>query len=122
MTGSWIQSHATAPYVGAGYVHDGNANKGESAARFTAALARGRYEVRVSWPANANRAERVAVRIEHADGTATAVVDQKAKPKLDGVFETLGVYAFDGAASVEISNADTAGFVIADAVQFVPVE
>ena len=48
-------------------------------------------------------------------------VNQKAIPKIDGLFESLGVFEFIGGyGAVGISNAGTDGHVIADAVQFLP--
>jgi hypothetical protein len=123
-TGAWATSTANGPFVEAGYRHDGNAGKGEKSARFEAALpSTGRYEVRLCYAPNANRATNVPVTIEHADGGATVLVNQQQAPAIDGAFVSLGTYGFttDRPAVVIVGTADTDGHVIADAVQFVPV-
>ncbi len=122
LTGDWSMSHAQEPYLGAGYLHDANADKGKKSARFEVAIAKpGRYEVRVAYTPNPNRATNVPVTIEHAGGTATVKVNQRLNPPFDKLFAAVGTYEFAGSkAVVEISNADTDGYVIVDAVQLVP--
>ena len=71
-------STASALYVEHGYLHDGNANKGEQTARFTPDLPQaGRYQVAIAYPFNANRASNVPVIIRHADGETKVTLDQK---------------------------------------------
>ena len=122
-TGAWVSGAVVSPRVGDTYLHDDNQAKGELSARFTFAVPKpGRYEVRISWPANPNRATNVPVSIAHANGTTELKVDQKVQPKLDGAFHTLGTFTFDQQAVVTISNAGTNGYVIVDAVQLLPVD
>lgn len=120
LSGSWVQADTVFPRVGANYRHDDNRNKGELRARYRAELKSGEYEVRVSWPVNRNRATNVPVTIHHAGGEKQIKVDQTKRPTINGVFHSLGIFKFDGTAEVEITNADTDGYVILDAVQFVP--
>jgi len=121
LSGEWTASHAQQPFVGSGYLHDGNTEKGRRSARFEVALPKpGRYEVRIAYTANPNRATNVPVAVEHAGGRAVVKVNQRLDPPIDKLFAAVGVYEFAGArAVVEISNADTDGFVIVDAVQLV---
>jgi FAD dependent oxidoreductase len=122
-TGEWKTSTALGPFVGAGYLHDDDAEKGRRRARFVPKLPRaGRYEVRLFATPNANRASNTPVVIHAADGERTVRVDQRqATP--DGSPRALGVFTFDAGDSgwVEIGNDATDGHVIVDAVQFVPV-
>ncbi|QDU98284.1 FAD-dependent oxidoreductase [Lignipirellula cremea] len=121
--GEWLASDVTSPRVGDNYLHDDNKHKGELSASYTAKLpAAGRYEVRISWPVNPNRATNVPVRVQHAGGSKEIVVNQQQKPAIEGVFHSLGVFAFEETGVVEISNAETNGYVIVDAVQFLPVK
>lgn len=60
------------------------------------------------------------VRVEAADGLRVVVVDEHRPPSLDGLFVSLGVYRFDTAATIVISAAGTKGYVVVDAVQFLP--
>ena len=121
LTGDWSASHAQQPFIGSGYLHDGNAEKGRRSARFEVAIPKpGRYEVRVAYTANPNRATNVPVAVEHAGGRSVVKVNQRLEPPFEKLFAPVGVYEFTGtSAVVEISNVDTDGYVIVDAVQLV---
>ncbi len=120
-TGSWAESHVQSPYVGSGYLHDENTGKGAKKLRFEIALPKpGKYDVRLAYTPNANRATNVPVTIEHAGGTASVKVDERKQPEVEKVFVSLGVHEFAGTkAVIEVSNADTDGFVVVDALQLV---
>lgn len=120
LEGAWQPSSANAPFVGVGYSHDGNTSKGSRTARFQAKLEPGRYEVRLAYPPNTNRATDVPVTVEHADGSSTVRVNQREKPK-EGSAVSLGVFDFNQTGIVTIANTATDGYVIADAVQFLRV-
>jgi len=122
--GIWIRSGSVGPFVENGYQHDGNVEKGEKTALFATRLKAGRYEVRLGYTANKNRADNVPVRIVHADGIQTAKVNQRNTPRHDNLFDSLGTFDFNGAkdAKVEIGTEGTNGYVIVDAVQFLPVK
>jgi hypothetical protein len=125
LTGDWSHSSSIAGFVGTDYLHDHNEGKGDKLARFKFTIrAAGRYHVRVSFTPNPNRATNVPVTIRHAEGTTRRVVNQRLKPDAPDGFMRLGTYHFapDTEAFVEISNADTDGHVIVDAVQLVPVD
>jgi hypothetical protein len=118
-------SSAVGPFVGDGYRHDGGAGRGEQWARFRPDLPKaGKYEVRLSYSANPNRATNVPVTIVHADGTTTMKVNQRKAPVIDKLFVSLGTFRFDKgkAGYVEIGNKDVDGYVILDAVQWLPVK
>lgn len=119
-TGNWSFGSVIGPFVGAGYRHDGNTDKGAKSARFRADLKPGRYEVRVSYSIAENRASNVPVVVRHAGGEAKVSLDQT-KAGAHAPFATIGTYAFDGPAVVEVGNAGTKGHVLLDAVQFLPV-
>jgi hypothetical protein len=123
LVGEWTRSRASRRHVGAEYLNDGNAAKGEKTATFTPQFpASGRYEVRFAYPEGSNRAQEVRVTVFHADGEETVVVDQTQPPSVDGYFTSLGTFRFekDGAGYVMVSNAGSKGFVVIDAVQFIP--
>jgi len=122
LTGDWKTSSVNSPRVGADYLHDDNQNKGKTLARFEVELKPGKYEVRLSWPRNDNRATNVPVTIRHAGGETTVSVNQRQVPAIDNAFESLGVFDFGAQAVVEVSNAETDGYVIVDAVEFVEAE
>ncbi len=115
--------HAVAPFVALGYRHDGNTNKGRQSAVFPIRVEKdGPYEVRVSYPAHGNRATNVPVKVRHAGGETVVKIDQRQTPPVDQLFQSAGQYEFQAGQeySVEISNQDTDGYVIVDAVQLVP--
>jgi hypothetical protein len=122
-TGNWTSSSAMGPFVGLGYLHDGDEGKGAKSIAFEAKLpADGRYELRLAYSPNPNRAAKVPVRVEHADGATTVSVNEKQKPPIAPGFVSLGVFRFtaDRPARVIVSNEGTKGHVIADAVQLLP--
>lgn len=112
-------------YVHQGYRHDGNENKGQQRARFHPDLpADGHYRVAIAYIPQGNRATNVPILISHADGSNTVTVNQRETPPEKNLLKPLGVFRFEKgkAGFVEISNQGTNGHVIADAVQFLPVE
>ncbi len=121
LVGFSVEGSASGPYVGSGYRHDGNGEKGRHRARFTPELLEaGRYRVAVTYSALGNRASNVPVVVHHAEGEALLSVDQRSKPAEDGRLHTLGEFLFARGKSswVEIRNDGTNGHVIVDAVQF----
>ena len=123
LTGVWQESGAAQIFVGHGYQHDGNARDGKATARFEAKLPKaGRYEVRLGYTPNANRASNVPVAVAHAGGSKTVTVNQKKERPIEDSFVSLGVFSFtaEQPATVTVSNAGTDGFVTIDAVQWIP--
>lgn len=123
--GDWSTSRTTPGFIGAGYSHDGDADKGKKTARFSVTLpASGRYEVRISYTALANRAANVPVAVQAAGSEHVVLVNQRHAPPIEGGFLSLGTYQFDAArpAVVEFRTAGTTGHVIVDAVQFLPAK
>ncbi len=123
--GEWKHSQFSGRYIGTGYLHDLDAVKGEKTITFHPDLLKaGRYEIRLAYVPGSNRAMEVPVTIFSADGEATVFVNQQETPPIDGRFVSLGKYRFEqnGQGFVLISNQGTRGHVIADAVQFLPLE
>ncbi len=121
-TGAWVSSASIGPFVGDGYVHDSNQEQGQRRIRFTPKLAKaGRYEVRLFYSPNPNRASNVLVVVHGADEDKMIRVNQKQAPS-SGPAHVLGIFAFAAgeAGFVEIRNDGADGFVIADAVQWLP--
>jgi hypothetical protein len=117
--------HTSPGFVGDGYRHDGNAEKGAMTARFSPTLpSAGTYRVAIAYSVNGNRATNVPVTIHHAQGETKVLVNQKLKPKGDAPFHDVGTFEFAAGKDgwVEISNAGTDGHVIIDAVQWLPVK
>lgn len=121
LTGEWQMAGNVRPWIGSGYRHDGNKDKGRLSARFEFAVERpGRYEVQLAYSRHANRATNVPVSIAHRGGVAHARVDQTQPPPIDDHFVSLGTFEFTGKAVVEIRNDETDGYVTLDAALLVP--
>lgn len=113
------------PYVGVGYRHDENTDKGEQSAIFKFKVPRsGKYRIEVSYSPHANRATNVPVTVRHGDGETERSVNQRVAGKVEGLFEPLGEFPLeaDHEYSVEVSNAGTNGYVIVDAVRVIAAE
>jgi hypothetical protein len=122
LTGFGDSGSTASPFLGAGYAHDGDVEKGKQKAVFKTKLPEsGSYEVRVGYSALNNRATNVPVTIRSAEGEKTVTLNQKKKGSIEGFLEPVGTYRFEAGkeAIVEISNEGTKGHVIVDAVQWV---
>ena len=110
------------PFVGEGYAHDGDADKGKQTAVFKAKLPKtGEYEVRFAYTALKNRATNVPVTVKFSGGEKKIIINEQKPAPIDGLFLSLGKFKFTAGeeASVEVSNEGTKGHVIIDAVQWV---
>jgi ribulose 1,5-bisphosphate synthetase/thiazole synthase len=118
-------SAAVSPFLGVGYRHDGNKDRGKQSAKFVPDIpAAGKYEVRLAYTANPNRATNVPVIVTYSGGGGMVKVDQRKKPPIDGLWVSLGTFEFakGKGAAVAVSNGDADGFVVIDAVQWLPVK
>ncbi|EDL60405.1 FAD-dependent oxidoreductase [Gimesia maris] len=125
LTGAWTTSHSAKKYIGSSYSHESNTRDGKATARFETKIPEGGlYEVRYAYTPNGNRSSQVKIKLQHAGGTETRTINQKKLPPLEGLFISLGEYDFtpDQPAVVEVSNAGADGYVIIDAVQWIPVK
>jgi hypothetical protein len=123
-TGSWASTALPNPRrVGEGYLHDDDAAKGLLSASFTPDLpAEGSYNVVLIFPPNPGAATNVPVTIQvEGVGSASVRVNQRASEQ--NGFVSLGTFKLPAGrrTTVTISNKGTDGYVIADAVQFLPL-
>lgn len=120
ITGSWANG-ANPGYWGTGYLHDQNSGKGSKWVRFTPNLPfSGAYEVFTWYVADPNRATNVPYDIVHPAGTNRVLLNQR----LNGsqwVFLLRTNFSAGQGGGVILRNDNTDGFVIADAVRFLPV-
>lgn len=122
--GAWTVSKFSNFFIGTGYLHDENKNKGELTLSFTPEFSKaGKYEVLLAYQAGPTRANDVPVTIFHGDGETVVHVDMQKNPPIDGRFVSLGQFRFENSGQnfVLISNIDTKGHVTVDALQFLPV-
>ncbi len=118
-SGNWVGSTSTRPFVENGYHHDANAAKGMSNATFSTNVKAGDYEIRLSYSPHENRASNVPVSIDTGSKTTLATVNQRQTPKIDALFHSLGTFQLNGPVTIVISNKETDGYVIVDAVQLI---
>ena len=107
------------------YRHDGNAEQGKQSAKFVPELpAAGKYEVRVAYTANPNRATNAGVTVAYAGGTDVVKVNQRKTPPAEKLWVSLGTFQFEKGkgGSVTVGNAGADGYVVIDAVQWLPVK
>jgi hypothetical protein len=120
--GDWIDSTFNKPYLGKGYIHDGDTSKGVKFVTFNVKLPRtGNYQVNLAYTPGTNRSPAVPVDIHHADGVKSIKVNQMKRAPIEGLFIPLGRFRFEKEkpAIVVISNKDTRGHVIVDGLQFI---
>ncbi len=125
IVGDWKESKFSPNYVGDGYIHDEKTGQGTKSVTWTPNLPEaGRYEVRISYAGSSGRDSAVPVTIRHAKGEHELKLNQTKVAKIDSLFEPLGTFEFEAGknGSVTISNTGTTDYVIADAVQFIPVK
>ncbi|GIG68904.1 golvesin C-terminal-like domain-containing protein [Phytomonospora endophytica] len=125
LSGTWATGTGTPGYYSGNY-RSAPAGTGASVVRFRPALpADGRYEVRVSYTAHANRATNAPYTIHHAHGSNLILVDQTVAGEPDvrtGQWISLGVFEFPAGIGSVVELSDLAnGVVIADAVRFTRV-
>lgn len=122
--GEWVGSSFLQPFVGTGYRHSGSPRLGISATYEAMLPEDGEYVVRMVINHADSRSEKVPVVISHMDGESVAYVNQKLKPPGDGVFAELGRYRFEKSQMAKVvvkASEASPGYVIVDAIQFVPV-
>ena len=123
VVGNWVKSKFSPNHVGKGYLHDEKQGKGEKSVTWTPNLPHaGQYEVRIAFAGSSGRDTAVPVTISHAKGETQIKLDQSQLPPIRKTFSSLGTFEFKtgDAGFVTLSNAGTTGYVIADAVQFIP--
>ena len=76
--------------------------------------------MRIAYAATTNRAANTPVTIHTKDGPKTILIDQRKAPPDDGLFLSLGTFDLEpGTARIVVSNTDTDGYVVIDAVQLI---
>jgi len=121
--GKWRGSTSVRPYVGYDYATEVEPGTNRNRIQFVPDLPKaGKYKVRVAYTPHPNRATNAQVIVQTADGPVEVELNQR-KPLGDGApFKTIGTYTFDAGKQgmVEIASVNADGYVIADAVQWIP--
>jgi hypothetical protein len=123
--GKWRGSTSVRPYVGYDYATEVEPGTNRNRIQFVPNLPKaGKYTVRVAYTPHPNRATNAQVIVQTTDGPVEVELNQR-KPLGDGApFKTIGTYTFDAGKQgmVEIVSVNADGYVIADAVQWIPVD
>lgn len=133
LTGPWRKSTHRSNHVGTHYLADDNKSTGAYAITWKAELPKpGTYEVRVSFGGGEGMARKTPYLVRHAEGDTRLTIDQSVTPTIEGLWFPLGRFAFGSSADasnsgpvmaeVSLSNENAAGYVIADAVQFIHLD
>ncbi|HEV7280263.1 MAG TPA: FAD-dependent oxidoreductase [Pirellulaceae bacterium] len=117
--GAWQASTNFRPYIGAGYVHDGESEKGTLKLTFVANVPQaGKYDLRLAYSPHETRASAVPVTVRSGDRETALFVDQRLPLDANDRFRTIATLDLSaGETSVVIENRGTDGFVVVDAVQ-----
>ena len=125
LVGKWQYSTHTPPYVGIGYLHDQKTGKGKKSVTYRPTFPQaGLYEVRMSHCYNIRRSTNTRITIGHRNGETSVRINQQQVPEHKRLFRTLGRFWFSKGTGgwLKIATDGTDGkYVIADAVQFIPV-
>jgi hypothetical protein len=130
LSGTWSRSTNFKPYVEAGYIYCGeNDSKSKGDGKTTAtyrfkAPKSSRYQLLMAYSAHESRAKNVPVTVYSGDSQKSFEVDQT-KPLPSGEhFRPVAIVDLqaDVETVIQITNADTTGFVILDALQLLPEE
>ncbi|HSH96104.1 MAG TPA: FAD-dependent oxidoreductase [Roseimicrobium sp.] len=121
--GAWDHSTNFRPYIGTGYLSDGNSDKGGKELIFTPAIPKtGLYDLRIAYSAHATRATNVLISVENGGQRQSATFNQQTPLPKEERFRSAGQFNFTTGTNnrITIRNIDTEGFVIVDAVQLIP--
>jgi hypothetical protein len=130
LTGNWSRSTNFKPHIESGYVFSGergSTSKGDGKATATFRIEvpkSGRYQLLMAYSAHETRAKNVPVSVSSGSQRKDFVVDQTVslpKGKHFRPIDTVDLVA-DTETIIQITNSNTAGFVILDALQLLPVK
>lgn len=120
--GHWIQTVYSRPFIGPGYLHDDNREKGKASVEFKIRLPLGKYRISLAYTSGANRSRSTTLIIDAETQKHIFKVDQT-KPPAEEPWDAIGELSLEQERSVTITitNDGSDGYVIADAVRFSPV-
>jgi hypothetical protein len=128
LTGSWSRSTNFKPHIGSGYIFSGKAgdtSKGDGSAAATfriKAPKSGEYQLLMSYSAHETRATNVPVIVSSGCQKKEFIVDQTQPLPSGQFFKPVGYLQLESGVEtiITISNRQTVGFVVVDALQLLP--
>lgn len=128
ITGNWTKSNLPSPFIGDDDVHFVGDDylvagpwEGKAVRFIPGLLFSGKYEIRIAYTPDPERATNALLTVHTADGDVRITLNQKSHPGKSLPFRSLGTYRFSKSdAWVEISSTAADGTVVADAVQWLP--
>ncbi len=130
LTGDWTRSTSFTPHIGRGYVYSGergttSKGDGKATATFRFQVPKsGRYQLLMAYSAHDTRAKNVPVNVSSGSQRKDFLVDQTVslpEGKHFRPIDTVELVA-DTETVIQITNSNTVGFVILDALQLLPVK
>lgn len=130
LTGTWSRSTNFKPFIGSGYIFSGEKNSeakgdGRSTAMFRVKVPKsGQYQLLIAYSAHETRANNVPVIVTSGDHEKAFTVDQTQPLPPGKHFTPVGNVALESGVetTISVSNRQTVGFVIVDALQLLPTE
>jgi hypothetical protein len=130
LSGDWSRSTNFKPHIENGYVFSGEKDSqakgdGKASATFRLQVPKsGRYQVLMAYSAHETRAKNVPLTITSGTVSQSVLVDQTRAIPNGKHFRSIDEVELDakGETVIQITNADTSGFVILDALQILPIE
>ena len=124
LEGDWTESSSLRPFVGDSYFHDGNGDKGMKFAKFPfVAPMEGFHEIKVAFSSFGNRAGKLKYAVKHKSGVSHIFVDQRKSRSDHELWFSLGSFEYNEGDQyyVSLSNENTDGYVVVDAIQVIPL-
>ncbi|WP_153558784.1 FAD-dependent oxidoreductase [Roseimaritima sediminicola] len=128
LTGNWSRSTNFKPYIESGYIYSGGKDSSATATGRSTATFRfkapksGEYRLMMAYSAHETRATNVPVVVSSGGKKKTFSVDQTQPPPRGKHFRTVGTVPLESGVEtiITISNRQTMGFVIVDALSLLP--
>lgn len=120
LEGEWKHSSSFKPFIKTGYRHDEKLGDGQSTATFRfKAPKSGLYDLLIAYSAHETRAKTVPISIESGAEKIALSFDQTQPLPAGSAFRSAGIIQLsaEGETKIVISNTNTEGFVILDALQ-----
>ena len=130
LKGDWSHSTSFKPHIGLGYVYSGKKDDrtkgdGKSIATFHfKAPKTGRYQLLMAYSAHDTRSKNVPVTVSSGPHNKVIQIDQTVPLANGKAFRPIGTVELqkDAETVIQITNADTVGFVILDALQLLAIQ